>query len=191
MTLRRCIQTLLLSLMFLTSLVYAKNTTHFKKHLLKPVLTMQEYMAHNCKKGCVDERDLLNSVKKVSLIEDIDFRDLLAIIAVESKFQLKAKSGKNLGLTQVNLHYHKKKFKGKDPYDLQVNVEVGAGIYKECLVNHGGNKRKALRCYNGGSKGTPGYADKVLDVYRQMRIIDNHGGFKMEETFQSLNEEQI
>lgn len=137
----------------------------------KTPITLQDYIQSYCKAGCVDQEDLLKSVSDTARELDIDFKDLLAIAKVESKFKVKATSRGNKGLLQVNVSWHKKKLKGRNPYNVKVNVEVGGGIYKDCLIKHKGNRSKSLRCYNGN--GDKKYVKKVDQARDEIdKLID-------------------
>lgn len=153
-----------LSLFMLMGPVQAKQV----KIKRAPVLeNLTQYMKYHCRAGCVSEGDLLTSVMSTASMLNIDFKDLLAIVKVESNFKPKAKSGKNRGLMQVNVRYHQDKLKGKDVYDVATNISVGGMIYKDCLDKTKGEKRNALKCYNGSSKKSL-YAVKVLSTIKEI-----------------------
>jgi soluble lytic murein transglycosylase-like protein len=75
---------------------------------------------------------------------------VLAIMHVESRFKQYAKSGMGAkGLMQVMDNIHRKKFKGRSPYDVAASIDVGTQVYVEYLgitKNH----NRALMRYVGG-----------------------------------------
>lgn len=137
---------------------YTKLTKRNKVKL--PALTLFDYIKDSCRVNCVNHELLLDSITKASTDHNVDKKLVLAIIRVESSFTVKAKNGSNVGLNQVNLRYHKPKFKGKDYYDVNQNVYVGTKILSDCSKKSKGSVIKTLRCYNGG--GDNRYASKVM-----------------------------
>ncbi len=93
---------------------------------------------------------------------------LLAIIRVESRFNTKAVSNHGAkGIMQVMARVHKDKLKGRSPYNLYTNVEVGSDIYKNCLTRAKGNPHKALSYYSGG--GGKAYSGLVFAAEKELR----------------------
>ena len=89
---------------------------------------------------------------------------LTAVISKESSFKTKVVSpSKAVGLTQVVPKWHQDKIRGRNLFDINTNVEVGATILRDCLVKSKGNEVNALRCYSGypGKSGYE-YARSVL-----------------------------
>lgn len=157
---------MLFTMLFFATIVSGKPQV-YKQY--SSSITLDDYIQANCKKGCVEQEELLKSVAVTASKLDIDFKDLLSIIRVESSFKRKAKSGSNLGVMQVNIKYHRKKFNGRNPFNLFTNVEVGGSIYKDCLIKHKGDKRKALKCFNGS--GDPKYAVKFNKAYKEISAL--------------------
>lgn len=138
-----------------------------------PVITLHDHIRIFCKRDCVEQEVLLDSVHRAATALRVDFKVLLAIIQVESAFNPRAKNGSSVGLNQVNLRYHRKRFTPGNYYDVRENVLAGAAVYKECLIKSKGNKSLALRCYNGYHLGDPNYVTKVTKAYEQInRLID-------------------
>lgn len=164
------IRCMILVLMMLSmSNVFGKSIKQSETY--KTPITLQDYIQSVCKKQCVDQEDLLKSVSDTARELDIDFKDLLSIIKVESKFKPKATSKGNKGLMQVNIRYHRKKLKGRNVFNVKVNIEVGGGIYKDCLVKNKGNRSKSLKCYNGG--GDKKYVIKINKARDELdKLID-------------------
>lgn len=72
--------------------------------------------------------------------------DLLALIAVESKFNPTAKDGKSKGVTQVNVGFHYL----PNPYQIGANIAKGVEILKGCYETAGRSRKGAFLCYNAG-----------------------------------------
>lgn len=125
-----------------------------------------------CKANCIDANLLVFFTEAVAKDLGLDFKDLLAIMQVESGFIPKAYSRGNVGLMQVNLYYHRKKFKSS-PYNVLDNIYVGATIYKTCLIKHKQSKPKALRCYNSEAVKDMIYPNKVLKALKELDSVSD------------------
>lgn len=136
-----------------------------------PPLTVSDYIRDVCTNNCVEQESLLSAVAEASEHYDVDKTTLIAIVKVESGFNTKARNGNSVGLSQVHLKYHRKKFKNSSFYSVRDNILVGASIFKECLLKHNGI-RKALRCYNG--KGDPRYVEKVMVAIKEIRMLPGY-----------------
>lgn len=90
---------------------------------------------------------------------------LIAMMKQESGFRPTAKSNHGaLGLMQVMPRWHRDKLRGRNPYSIDVSIEVGTIVIRDCLAKHNNSKTKALSCYSGGSKT---YATLVQRYQRQ------------------------
>lgn len=136
-----------------------------------PVDVFNGYKGKACLKACADSDLILISVQETARDLSLDPNDLLAIMRVESSFKAKARNRDSVGLMQVNLKYHAKKFK-TSPYDVPANTFVGATVYKACLTKRNGNKAKALRCYNGENAKNMIYPNKVLKVLKEIKSLN-------------------
>jgi hypothetical protein len=76
--------------------------------------------------------------------------DILAIIAIESKFNPKAESHGNFGLMQIQSKSHRDKSKGRSLFNISANIQIGAEILNEYYVLMGNNIRAATSSYNVG-----------------------------------------
>jgi soluble lytic murein transglycosylase-like protein len=108
--------------------------------------------------------------------EDLEPELILAVIAVESTFKEKVVSPNGArGLMQVLPQAHPQKVRAVGGvnalFDPVANISTGATILASCLEDSDGDLREALSRYNGSS-GRSGkrYAEKVLRIYRDMRI---------------------
>lgn len=122
---------------------------------------LADYIGTHCKKKCVNPDVVLMAVQASARNHGVSINELLAIMRVESAFNPKANNQGSVGLMQVNLKYHARSFR-VNPYDVFANVDVGASVYKACLVKRKGNVAKALRCYNGEGAKNMIYPNKVL-----------------------------
>lgn len=137
-----------------------------------PAVYLTDYIQKVCKKDCVDGEVLLAAVNQAATELNLNQIALLALVETESGFRVHAtngNSGKSVGLTQVQVYWHKNKFHTKDHYDVFDNVRVGALIYKECVTRHKGSRDNALWCYNGHTKhGKQIYVPKVQKSYARL-----------------------
>jgi len=152
-----------LVLLFHTPLT-AKSLTYEHK--------LADYVMKVCNRKCVDPQVLIMAIQMAAERHGLEEDELLAIARVESSFNPRAKNVNSVGLMQVNLAYHAKSFK-VSPYDVFANLDVGASIYKACLVKRKGNVARALRCYNGEARKDMIYPNKVLKVLAEIRKNGN------------------
>ena len=117
---------------------------------------------------CISKVDLKRSVHSAAKRYDVPDTLITAVISQESAFKPNAKLGKQVGLMQVDLGWHRSKFHD-DPYKPTVNIMVGTSILHDCLKRKRGDTTKALQCYNGG--GDPRYASKVLSASYQVKVL--------------------
>ena len=90
---------------------------------------------------------------------------IIAMIRQESTFNPQARSPAGAkGLMQVIPYWHRDKLRGRNPYAVQVSIEVGSQVIKDCLTKHKQNQRKALSCYSGGARD---YAKKIENFQSQ------------------------
>lgn len=166
-TVLRCTFVLLFLTVLLSNPALAKKTTQ----VAKAPITMSDYIELHCKSKCAEQEELLQAVWDASSVYDVDPVMLLAIVKVESGFKPAAKSGSNIGLMQVHLRWHRFKFEGIKPTDIQANVLVGAFIYRGYLDKEKGNTARALKRYNGF--GDSRYVTKVEKARGEIsRLVD-------------------
>lgn len=93
---------------------------------------------------------------------------LLAMIATESSFNRSAKSSVGaVGYLQVMPKYHREKIAGRDIWRMDVNIQVGAQVLRDCYKRHR-NEKQALACYNGAV--TPEKADLYYEAVRRNQL---------------------
>jgi soluble lytic murein transglycosylase-like protein len=95
---------------------------------------------------------------------------ILSVIRVESAFKQEAISGTQKGNMQIVVPLHRKRFHGRNPMILAVNIDVGTEILSECLVRKHGNINKTARCYNGG--GDPAYEVKIRQALIELKTVE-------------------
>lgn len=127
-----------------------------------------EYLANKWRVSPDIGKIIVKSVMKHSGKHGIDPYLIMAIIEQESGYRhhVKATTGSS-GLMQVVSYWHRDKIAGRNIMDINVNVEVGSQILKDCM-----NRRKTMKgilgsCYNGN--GDPGYTEKIIVKQKRLR----------------------
>lgn len=131
---------------------------------------LADHIDQNCAKHCVDADLLRIALHQGASETRVDPLWFLAVIQTESNFSTKAvnrHSGRSVGLSQIQVRWHREKFFTKHYADVFENVRVGMTILAACQEKHHGNLRQALRCYDG--YGPVSYAKKVAKIYHQLR----------------------
>jgi len=95
-----------------------------------------------------------------------------AVCAIESRYDMDARSvhGRCIGLMQ--LHQGTAKIYGVNPYDPRENIMGGAAVLAKFLNRYDGNIRKTLRKYN--STCTQAYTREVIKAYQQAKSRANY-----------------
>lgn len=88
---------------------------------------------------------------------------ILAVCAIESRYDQKARSGRCIGLMQ--LHQDTAKMYGVDPYNPRENIMGGAAVLAKFLYRYNGDLRQVLRKYNTSC--TRAYEQAVFRAYEQ------------------------
>lgn len=92
---------------------------------------------------------------------------ILSMIKAESSYKPSATSYVGArGLMQVMPRWHHDKLKGRNPYAIDVNIEVGTKIWDACLDKTNGNVYKALSCYSGGA--SKRYSKKIAKTHKEL-----------------------
>ena len=156
----------------ITTVVKNKSTSKSK--------TLESFIDKKCSsRECVDKNKLNMTIAKASHKYDVPHNVILGVITVESAFNRKAVSSCGVGLMQICLKWHHEKLKGKNPYLVSTNVDVGTHILKDCLSKNKGSINRSLACYNGG--GDKHYVTKVrtaIAEIKQLRLAKNNEEFK-------------
>lgn len=168
-------QTLLAMLFIATSFFHCHAVGISDNGLSDP---LSKHIETYCRKDCVDPGLLRIALQEAAERTKVDPLLMAAVIHVESRFQqqaLNTVNGRSVGLTQVQVRWHRERFISKNQFDVFDNVYAGSEILRDCITKHQGNTRKALWCYNGhGKKGMTEYVPKVLAVYvglKQQHIV--------------------
>jgi soluble lytic murein transglycosylase-like protein len=109
---------------------------------------------------------IVSAVERVANKHKLDKFMILAIMSVESTFKVDAKNHYCVGLMQVNLQSKlvKENLKGRNPYDVSTNLDLGVRVMKYCKV-----MKDPLGCYRGGKSLT--YTKKVLAAYHKLKNV--------------------
>ena len=114
-----------------------------------------------------DASAISKTIYAKSIQYDVDPLMVFSIMQKESLFQKNAKNPDgSYGLMQIQEKVHRKKLAGRNPTDIDANLDVGIGVYKYC---HSKWKtiEKALNCYNGKVFNNQ-FASKVLTIFKRM-----------------------
>jgi len=118
---------------------------------------------------------LVNTTYKVAREKDLDPLLLLAVIAIESRYNPFAESAVGAqGLMQVMTSVHQDKFDklggGASALDPISNIRVGSTILKDC-INRRGSVDGGLACYVGATGPSDGgYGSKVQAERRRLAL---------------------
>ncbi|AOB30067.1 lytic transglycosylase [Bordetella sp. H567] len=135
---------------------------------------LRNYISRKYKVASDATAVLVNTAYKVGRDLKIDPLLLLAVIAVESRYNPFAESSVGAqGLMQVMTSVHQSKFDAygkKGALDPVANIRVGAGILKDCIKRRG-SVTGGLACYVGASGANDGgYGDKVQAERRRLAL---------------------
>ena len=90
---------------------------------------------------------------------------ILAVCAIESRFNPDARSGRGRCIGLMQLHKDTAKIYGFDPYNPRENIMGGAAVLAKFMARYNGDIRKVLQKYN--SSCTASYEREVLRAYQQ------------------------
>lgn len=135
---------------------------------------LRNYISRKYKVASDATAVLVNTAYKVGRELKVDPLLLLAVIAVESRYNPFAESSVGAqGLMQVMTSVHQSKFDAygkKGALDPVANIRVGAGILKDCIKRRG-SVEAGLACYVGASgPNDGGYGDKVQAERRRLAV---------------------
>ncbi len=121
---------------------------------------------HKNKFSATEARKLTEIIYANSIINGLNPFIVLALIQNESEFKKTAKSFAGaVGMMQVMPRWHKDKLKGRDPFNISTNIEVGVTIFRDCLISSKNNTNKALKCYSGGAK----YNERIKTTHNEIK----------------------
>lgn len=134
---------------------------------------LRNYISRKYKVAYDATGPLLNVVYKVSREKKLDPLLVLAVIAIESRYNPLAESHVGAqGLMQVMTSVHQDKFDavGKTALDPAANIGVGATILRDC-INRRGSVDGGLACYVGATgPDDNGYGAKVQAERRRLAL---------------------
>ena len=134
---------------------------------------LRNYISRKYKVAYDATGPLVGTVYKVGRDKQLDPLLLLAVIAIESRYNPLAESHVGAqGLMQVMTSVHQDKFDavGKNPLDPGANIMVGATILKDC-INRRGSVDGGLACYVGATgPDDNGYGAKVQAERRRLAL---------------------
>jgi soluble lytic murein transglycosylase-like protein len=134
---------------------------------------LRNYISRKYKVAYDATGPLLNTVYKVSREKKLDPLLVLAVIAIESRYNPLAESHVGAqGLMQVMTSVHQDKFDavGKTALDPAANIGVGATILRDC-INRRGSVDGGLACYVGATgPDDNGYGAKVQAERRRLAL---------------------
>ena len=102
--------------------------------------------------------------------------DLLAVIAVESSYNAKAKYLGSYGLMQIEKKSHANQIGKRSLFDPSVNIELGASILREYYVLLNRNSKAAILAYNCGIGNYLKHRYKIdyyLKYLKQLKLINS------------------
>ena len=138
--------------------------------------TLAVYLARRYKVALEATEQLVGAAHEAGMHTGLDPLLILAVVAVESRFNPIAESGMGAkGLMQVIPKYHQDKLDalgGEDAvFDPRINIMVGARILKDA-VRRGGGLMPGLQLYNGAfGDDTQQYAQKVMAIKARMQAL--------------------
>ena len=170
--LKRFLSTCIISI-FLTTPSVASNDGGISSN----IQVIEKIQSFNPKLNQEDAYKILLDAVKWAGEFNISPTTILSIIAKESSFATNAFGKGSYGLMQVQLGYHRDKFKdalhltgSKNPMDRSASIYVGARIYKDCERRYLRIER-ALKCYNGNFSAKSTYAKDVLRLKKQFDML--------------------
>ncbi len=136
---------------------------------------LQQYIGDTYRVPLQSVQTLVESAWQVGEAMELDPLLLLAIMAIESSFNVKAESHMGAqGLMQVMTKIHRKRFEPhggiQAAFNPEVNIEIGAQILQEC-IDRRGSVLGGLTCYVGAPGKTSQYGNKVLAKLDTLREL--------------------
>ncbi len=90
---------------------------------------------------------------------------ILAVCAIESRYDMDARSGRGKCIGLMQLHRDTARLYGVNPYDPRENIMGGAAVLAKFMQRYNGDIHKVLRKYNASC--TPSYEREVFRAYQQ------------------------
>lgn len=136
---------------------------------------LQRYIGEKYRVPVHAVRTVVESAWEVGQSRQLDPLLLLAVMAIESSFNPKAKSHKGAqGLMQVMTRIHRDRFEAHGGLQAAlkpaVNIDVGAQILQEC-IDRRGSVAGGLTCYVGAPGQNSRYGNKVLAEFERLQAV--------------------
>lgn len=109
-----------------------------------------KHLVTNWKVSPLLAREIVMLAEKNARADFPKRNDILAIIAVESSYNPKASFRGSHGLMQIEKKSHLDKLKGRNIFNVAVNIELGATVLYEYFQLVGKNVKATLLSYNAG-----------------------------------------
>lgn len=78
---------------------------------------------------------------------------IMAVMRQESRFKPNVRNRYGAtGLMQIVPRFHRDKLRGRSPFNIDTNIEVGTQILADCLDDNKGRIHPALKCYSGNAR---------------------------------------
>jgi hypothetical protein len=107
--------------------------------------------------------ELISTINRHAFINEVDPQVVFKLIKIESGYRWYARSKVGaIGYMQVMPRYHRDKLQGRNPYNTEINIEVGIAILAE-YTKKKGDLTAGLRAYYG-DKTSNRYPNKVMAV---------------------------
>jgi soluble lytic murein transglycosylase-like protein len=90
---------------------------------------------------------------------------ILAVCAIESRYDPDARSGRGMCIGLMQLHKDTARKYGVDPYDPRENIMGGAAVLASLMERYNGDISRVLHKYNASC--TSAYEREVLRAYQQ------------------------
>lgn len=126
---------------------------------------------------------IVDSVYEQSRKHNLDPYLILSVMHRESRFNPNARSKAGAhGLMQVMTKVHKDKLKGRSPFNIEVNIEVGSKILADCVRSRS-TRAGALQCYSGGARK---YEKHLMTAFNSLRRAEVLHRFTNEKPLRKL-----
>lgn len=128
--------------------------------------SMIDHMVTNYKVPKNTAVEINTSVTNNAKAYGVDKYILFAIIEKESSYQPKARNRSSIGLMQVNIAAHEKKFGSvQQLYNINNNIKAGAMILAACKKS----SKDSLSCYHGAKNG---YSKRITMTANKLKKME-------------------
>ena len=147
---------------------FADEEQKIKSNVVERMSLIKWVSQNNKKLSESSTTQIVDNVLFHSQQNNLDPYLVFSMIRAESSYKPRAISKVGAkGLMQVWPKWHKDKIKGRDPFSIAVNVEVGVQIISECVSKGSGNIYKALKCYSGGAGSK--YRNRIAMTHKELK----------------------